>query len=597
MGWFRNLSIRKKLLYYMLVFTVVPIMIVTSVSLGITYRTVKDQLIYNHRVASGWLQDRLGLELQDAMNQIYEFEVDKNVRSIILDWCCNNTDLSYSKRWDLITALNAMISMDNTINSIEIYNLSKKEVLIAERDGATLEETGERLSFWKERSDNLQTNLVYFQQEDEILEVHEIHRFEDNAAIALMVIHLRTFEMEKILGDIKSIPEESILILNDQNDLIDADYGIGWNVKEESVQKVRSLLEKKSQKEIIYEGQFWFYRSVRNGKMQVLAAVPEKTIPDALLPTLLIGIIVAFMAAAGSIICSVFYSAIISKPLQKLSAEMQQLDFNSYNDTHASERTDEIGVLQESFDLMIQRNQELIEKEYKSKIEKRSAQLRALQAQINPHFMYNTLQVIGGMSLKHDAPEIYRITVALSEIMRYSLNFSKEMVPLKEEVEYLNSYVMIQNERFGGRIKLELNLNQETLECNVPKLILQPLAENAFAYGFSEKTGECKLTVESCITEDDNLLIKVIDNGVGFTEDRLNEIRNTLRRDTDNSLRQHSHIGLSNVHTRIRLCSNSEKYGISINSKYCNGTEISMLLKKEIGEGGQVDVQGSDYRR
>ena len=176
MGWFRNLSIRKKLLYYMLVFTVVPIMIVTSVSLGITYRTVKDQLIYNHRVASGWLQDRLGLELQDAMNQIYDFEVDKNVRSIILDWCSNNTDLSYSKRWDLITALNAMISMDNTINSIEIYNLSKKEVLIAERDGATLEETGERLSFWKERSDNLQTNLVYFQQEDEILEVHEIHR-------------------------------------------------------------------------------------------------------------------------------------------------------------------------------------------------------------------------------------------------------------------------------------------------------------------------------------------------------------------------------------------------------------------------------------
>ncbi len=583
MRWFRNLSIRKKLLYYMLIFTVVPITLVTSVSLGITYRTIKDQLVYNHRVSSGWLQDRLGLELQDAMNQIYEFEVNKNVRSIILDWCSNDGELSYSKRWDLITAMNAMISMDNTINSIELYNLSKGEVLVAERDGATLQETGNRLLFWEKRSKSLQTNLAYFQQEDEILEVHEIHKFEDNTAIALMVIHLRTFEIEKILSDIKSIPEESILILNDQNDLIDADYGTNWNIKEETVQEVRGLLEKKSKKEIIYNGQFWFYRTVRNGKIQVLVTVPEKTISDALMPTLLVGIIVAFVAAAGSIICSIFYSAVISKPLQKLSAEMQQLKFNSYSDSHASERRDEIGVLQESFDLMIQRNQELIEKEYKSKIEKRSAQLRALQAQINPHFMYNTLQVIGGMSLKHNAPEIYRITVALSEIMRYSLNFSKEMVPLKEEVEYLKSYVMIQNERFGGRIKLELNLKEETLECNVPKLILQPLAENAFAYGFSEKTGECKLIVESCITEEDDLLIRVEDNGTGFTEDRLNEIKSTLQKDTDNSLRQHSHIGLSNVHTRIRLSSNFEKYGISINSKYCNGTEILMLLKKVMG--------------
>ena len=96
MKWFKNLSIRKKLISYMLFFTVIPITLITSVALGITHRTVKDQLIYNHRVSSGWLQDRLNLELQDAMNQIYDFEVDKDVRNDILTWYNTEKELGYS---------------------------------------------------------------------------------------------------------------------------------------------------------------------------------------------------------------------------------------------------------------------------------------------------------------------------------------------------------------------------------------------------------------------------------------------------------------------------------------------------------------------
>ncbi|MFA9464335.1 MAG: sensor histidine kinase [Velocimicrobium sp.] len=594
MKWFKNLSIRKKLISYMLFFTVISITLITSVALGITHRTVKDQLIYNHRVSSGWLQDRLNLELQDAMNQIYEFEVDKDVRNDILTWCNTDKELGYSERWTLITAMNSVISMDNAINSIDLYNLSKKEILIAQRDGATMEETKDRLDFWLERDDSLQTNLVYIKNGDEILEVHGIHRFEDNALIALMVIHLRPYEMQKILSDIKSVPEESILILNDQNNLIEANYGDHWNANKKTVKKVRALLEESSHKEVIYDDQFWFYRTVRNGKMQLLVAVPEKTISDALLPTLLIGILVAMIAGAASIICAVFFSAVLSKPIQQLSSEMQKLELNNYTDSQASERTDEIGVLQKSFDLMIARNQDLIEQEYKSKIEKRSAQLRALQAQINPHFMYNTLQVIGGMSLKHNAPELYRITVALSDIMRYSLNFLKEMVPLSEEVAYLKSYVMIQNERFGGRIKLDLHLYEETQKCLVPKLILQPLAENTFEYGFSDLTGDGRILVESIFTKENDLLIRIIDNGIGFTPERLQEIKETLQRDTENSLKLNSHIGLSNVHTRIRLSSNSEKYGLSIESKHDQGTQISILLRKVFEMEREEDVYSSD---
>ena len=178
----------------------------------------------------------------------------------------------------------------------------------------------------------------------------------------------------------------------------------------------------------------------------------------------------AIIAVLASVVCSVVYSKAISRPIRDLSEEMKTITLNEYSGSTLESREDEIGILQDSFNHMITRNKELIAQQYQAKLEKRNAQLRALQAQINPHFMYNTLQVIGGMALEKDAPEVYSVTLALSDILRYSLNFSKEMVCLEEEVEYLKSYVMIQNERFGGKVQLKLELEPDTRKCLIPKL-------------------------------------------------------------------------------------------------------------------------------
>ncbi|MCR4694384.1 MAG: sensor histidine kinase [Pseudobutyrivibrio sp.] len=582
MNWFRNLPIRNKILSYMLVFTTLPIILVTAIALSISYHNAKDQLIYYHRMSSGWLQDSLNLEMQDTMKQIYSFEADKSVRNVILSWCGANQNLTYSQRWDLISAMNSMISMESSINSIDLYNYSQEQVLVAERSGATLEDTGSKLGFWLDHPKDLQNNLVYFRMDDEILQVHELHRFEDNQPIGLLVIHIRPYALQRTLSDIKTIPEESIFILNDQDELIESDLGEDAPAVTAKLGKIKDLLISKEQKEIYFENQFWFYKPINNGKLQLIVSVPEKTISKSLYPMIATAVLIAILMAIADILCSVWYSSLISKPIQKLSHEMQNLKLDNYQLKHSSDRSDEIGVLQESFDSMILRNKELIEQEYQSQIEKRSAQLKALQAQINPHFMYNTLQVIGGMSLQHNAPEIYRITVALCDIMRYSLNFSKETVALKEEISYLESYIMIQNERFGGHIRLNLNVPEETLSCMVPKLILQPLAENSFEYGFSNQTSDCVLSIESSFINDQDLEIKVMDNGVGFVPERLAEIQGSLNRDMNSSLNLKSHIGLSNVHNRIRLHSGSDKYGLTIESRQYQGTVITILLKKVI---------------
>ena len=575
---FRNISIRKKILVSMLAFTLIPILLVSIVAITITYKTMRDQLIYDHRMSSGWLQDRLAVENSDMMDRFYEFEVDKDVKADILRWCTQDGSLDYSARWRIITVMNTVISMDSNINSIELFNMAENEVLIAERSGARVDESGERLTQWEQRGDALQSNQAFLRSGNEILACHQIHRFDDKQPIALVVFHLRPYHLEGILDEIKTVPEETILVFNDQNEVMVADYGTDWNMDTGLVEGIRRELAEGDRKEASYDDQFWFYRSVSGGKMQILLTIPNQTIVDALFPTVASSIFVAIIAVLASVVCSVVYSKAISRPIRDLSEEMKTITLNEYSGSTLESREDEIGILQDSFNHMISRNKELIAQQYQAKLEKRNAQLRALQAQINPHFMYNTLQVIGGMALEKDAPEVYSVTLALSDILRYSLNFSKEMVCLEEEVEYLKSYVMIQNERFGGKVQLKLELEPNTLKCLIPKLILQPLAENSFEHGLLNKAGDWLLTVESHTTPEGDLLICIKDNGIGFDSERLAQIREKIELDTVKALNSGSHIGLANVHARIKLRSAKEGHGVSIDSSPETGTTVSVRM-------------------
>lgn len=586
---FQNISIRKKLLVSMLIFTLLPILFVCTVTTTMAYRAMRNQLIYDYRMSSRWLQNRLELENDSIMTHFYKFDIDKNIRSDIFRWCLYNEDLCYSARWRVITVMNTIMSMNSSIHSVELFNLEKNEVLIAERSGAHIDKTdikNEVLTYWSTRNSSLQSNLVFLRTDKELLAYHLIHHFDDKRPVAMIVFHFLPYHIQEILYEIRTVPEETILILNDQNDLIAQSYGTDWKLKEKTVENIRQELSGNKHQETFRDGQFWFYRSVNSGKIQLILSLPNRTIINALLPTITVSIAAAVLAILSSIFCSITYSKSVSKPIQALSNEMKTLTLNEYHIMPQENRQDEIGILQDSFHYMIARNKELITQQYQAKLEKRNAQLRALQAQINPHFMYNTLQVIGGMALEKEAPEIYSITIALSDILRYSLNFSQKMVSLEEETEYLKSYIMIQNERFGGRIQLNFRLAPTTVQCLIPKLILQPIAENSFEHGLPNKPGTWILTIESEITENNDLLVRIKDNGTGIEPDRLSQIKKMIDGDASKVLITDSHIGLLNVHMRVKLLSSNENHGISIISTPETGTTVNICMPVSWRNGG-----------
>ena len=171
------------------------------------------------------------------------------------------------------------------------------------------------------------------------------------------------------------------------------------------------------------------------------------------------------------------------------------------------------------------------------------------------------------------------MTTSLGDILHYSLNFTNEMVCLSEEIQYLEGYLIIQNERFDNKINIKIYSDDNAMECLIPKLILQPLVENSLEHGFKGKQGNWQIDLFARITFDNDLEIIVSDNGFGIPDNKLISIIQSLDNVTSEPLNANAHIGLANVNARIRLKYSEKKYGITIRSEEMKGTQVKLLTK------------------
>ncbi|QUH29983.1 sensor histidine kinase [Vallitalea guaymasensis] len=208
---------------------------------------------------------------------------------------------------------------------------------------------------------------------------------------------------------------------------------------------------------------------------------------------------------------------------------------------------------------------------YQAEIEKKRAEISYLRSQINPHFLYNTLETMKGIAMSNNIVEISTMAQCLGDIFRYSIKGSSE-VTLEEEVKMIKAYIDIQMFKFGNKGTVFYNINNETLNIIIPKMIMQPLVENAFVHAIEKNTDDTTLYIGTKIDEH-NLIIIIQDDGVGIEPSQLDGIIANLDSENDDS----SHVGISNVHRRIRMIYGNE-YGVKIESEHGEGTKISIML-------------------
>lgn len=263
----------------------------------------------------------------------------------------------------------------------------------------------------------------------------------------------------------------------------------------------------------------------------------------------------------------------VTKPLKHLS-EVTGAVANGNLEIRASISDGaEVKQLGDSFNVMIEKINELLEQVTGEQIRLRKAELELLQAQINPHFLYNTLDTIVWLAESGKQDMVVSMVGSLSDFFRTSLNQGKDIISIKEELVHVQSYLAIQQVRYQDIMDYSINVPIELFEGTIPKITLQPLVENALYHGIKNKRGGGHISITGA-KEDDFWVLTVTDNGIGMTEERLSEVIKSINH---KSLEETDIYGVFNVNERIKLAF-GEKYGLRIESKYGEGTIISVML-------------------
>ncbi len=297
----------------------------------------------------------------------------------------------------------------------------------------------------------------------------------------------------------------------------------------------------------------------------------------------LTGIILILISCAFiviGVILALYFSKTVTKPIEHLSRKMsKQNGENLSPSTQYLDRTDEIGVLYNEYNSMIEALDTAIKTNYQNKLISLDAQMKSLEARINSHFLFNTLEAINSIASIEGSSRITTMAMSLGNMFRYAIKTQSELVTLQDEINHIMDYISIQSIRFSNRFTFRLSIPDNMRDLKVLKLILQPIVENSFSHGLQNCQYGHRIHVYGFLRED-YFLIYIVDDGKGMLPEQLRELNASLLEEPEFKElghRTNQSIGLKNINTRIELYY-GKGYGLSIQSRYSTGTMIRIKL-------------------
>lgn len=415
--------------------------------------------------------------------------------------------------------------------------------------------------------------------------------FNDNKEkmAAVLAINVDTNFISDNLSKIQTgaLGEEIITLDTDGNIISHSDKNIAGKKAEEYQrinQKIASL-GKKSGSFFLQQGlekDFVIYSISENTDWRYTVIIPSQQVLGQVLEEIQQFLVIVFsITVLLVLVITYLLSYIFYKPLEKIVYAMQKIENRNLDVRIDDKRGDEYHKVYKGFNNMVTELNSLIRDLVNEKILKKEAEIKLLQAQINPHFLYNTLESIHSIAKIKKVEEISMMVSALSKFFRISLSGGKDVVTLKEATDLVINYLTIQNIRFNGKIDYKINIPEELMGYLVPKLILQPIVENSIYHGIEKRKGEGILSI-SAQGVNGAMQLTVEDNGVGIPDDKLLELRKSIEYD---SFEDSKNFALKNLNRQIKLMYGQE-YGLSINSLEEKGTCVCIILPIVTEQGG-----------
>lgn len=323
------------------------------------------------------------------------------------------------------------------------------------------------------------------------------------------------------------------------------------------------------------------------GNLLVNAEIPRSSLLFKIGKINYITLIAVLICVFIIIVTSILFSYSITKPIKKLQRSMKLVEKGQYSTIIENTANDEIGGLINSYNNMITKIKALIEDVYIAQIKQKNAKFLALQTQINPHMLYNTLESIRMKALVKGDDEVALMIKILSRMFRMTLGKEADRNLIRHELEYVENYIRLQNIRFNDRFSLDVRLDDSIKNSRIIALVFQPIIENSIKHGFQDYNAFLNITIEGEITEERDIIIRVHDNGIGMSAEKAAELNALLMEAEPDKLKldlaeenTEESIGLKNIAERIKL-HYGDNYSLQLVSGNGSGTVVEIRIPKQ----------------
>jgi two-component system sensor histidine kinase YesM len=553
---FKNTSIQTKMLIYFFLLIFIPFTMFNIIQFSLNTRDISDTLTENTKQMLRQIDINISSNIDnlsktsalilnlDPIQSFFTSPINENIET-----SCRKLLTGIRQEYPEISGI-ILLRKDDIYISNEMYKTSKDPLI---REDWYLKAISSTSPFIISRpiARNLSTHNQY--SSDEIISL-VMPVYYDQEFKGVIVI-------DSYLSNIEEIIDNTIVGTEGFTYLVDDKGQVMFTPLNKITYRINSqkLIQSKQNTRIINIDKRAFQVILKQSGIQnwtIIGVFPLNELHHNIYRFKSIQLYTILMASVLGVIFTHLTDRSITKPIKKLQTLMKQAENGDLNVAANFYRGDEIGKLGISFNQMIKRIRSLltlVEKEHKEKVE---AELRVLQAQIKPHFLYNTLDTIRWMAVEHEAKDIEDVVQSLTKLFRIGLNKGQDIISLDLELQHVSSYLKIQHYRYED--ELTYKITNELKDLKVLKLILQPLVENAIYHGIKEQDKLGHIRINTAI-ERDRLIISVSDNGIGLEEEKLKTLNTLLESNDKNTLGY----GIFNVNSRLKLSFGSA-YGIKL---------------------------------
>lgn len=580
-----KISLRYKLLVAFLCLGLFPLLLISSISYIQSYKSLmQNNKIYSDSVTKlvsdnfdRWLSEyeytSLDLinsqEFQDGIeNYDDDFIINQNYMLKFTSYAANRpeiTDIAVYRSNDRIDSLNASL----LITSLRTTLLKGSELVGKKLYNKVMQAPGRVIwvnsKVYKCNDETFDNNITM---------MRKIKGLASGKDLGILIIHIDSKYINTVYNDVNLSNKGYIMIVADNGKIISHSFPkkIGSVIEPSMIDMISGKQSGSFIQEAFGIKSIVTFATSKVTGWKVLSIVPMNSLMKNIYATVGITIVVAFIILIFIFILSFVISSVIFRPIKRLKDQMGQVEEGNLDIQVHNVSNDEIGVLTQSFQNMVNEVKMQILRQEEEQKKLRSAELLALQSQINPHFLYNTLDTALWYAKEIQSNEIQNILLSLARFYRISLSSGNNLISIANELEHVKSYMKIESLRFEGKFDVEYDIDDDILQYSIVKITLQPLVENAIKHGIRKRPGKGKVTIIGRLVND-TVIMKVADDGVGMTEEQLNEL---FDRSIEH-IRISGSYGIKNVNDRLILQYGRE-YGLKYSSVKGEGTCVDVII-------------------